>query len=169
MSLQVIRATGEVCWVERSGEERLLDSTEYELDRDSRQDEAQDSRDHADAGLSQPSQQRLTKAERKKRYRARQNDRPIHDECLRQTRACPATTITVEIAPGPESIGMARGVRATSSLAWPSTNSSRPSCVRRSPRSMSIATNHRMSPPAVRKAARVIPKARKAPAGSRSG
>ena len=66
-------------------------------------------------------------------------------------------TMTVEIAPGPASIGMASGVSATSSLAVPSATSSRPSCVRRSPCSMSSATNQRMSPPAVRNAGRVMP------------
>ena len=69
--------------------------------------------------------------------------------------------MTVEIAPGPASIGIASGVTATSSLAWPSITSSRPSWVRRSPRSMSIATNQRISPPAVRNAARVMPNVRK--------
>ena len=74
--------------------------------------------------------------------------------------ACPASTIAVEMAPGPASIGIASGVTATSSLSCPSYSSSRPSWVRRSPCSMSIATYHRMSPPAVRNAASVMPKAR---------
>ncbi len=56
---------------------------------------------------------------------------------------------------------MASGVSATSSLSRPSWSSIRPSWLGRSPRSMSIAANQRMRPPAVRKAGSVMPNARK--------
>jgi len=41
----------------------------------------------------------------------------------------PISTITVEIAPGPASIGMPRGVTPISSFCWPSSLSSIDSCV----------------------------------------
>ena len=65
--------------------------------------------------------------------------------------------MTVEIAPGPASIGMASGVTATSSFACPSEISAAPSCVDRLPCNMSMATSHRMRPPAIRKAGMVMP------------
>jgi hypothetical protein len=68
----------------------------------------------------------------------------------------------VEIAPGPESMGMARGVMAMSSLAIPSWVSSAVSWSgERLALSMSRAERRRISPPAIWKAGRVIPKSRK--------
>src|SRR6185369_6651396 len=60
--------------------------------------------------------------------------------------AWPDSTMIVEMAPGPASIGIASGARATSSFASPSAISCLPSWVRRSPWSMSIATTQRISP-----------------------
>ena len=72
--------------------------------------------------------------------------------------ACPESTMTVVIAPGPASIGMASGVMATSSFSCPSTISAVVSCVVRCDRSMSIAISQRMPPPAMRNAASVMPR-----------
>jgi hypothetical protein len=89
------------CDILHSGAERFLDSTEYELDRDSRQNEAHDSGNHSDAGFPQPPQKRLTKPERKEGYHARQNDRPIHTECLPETASLPGYYDHRRDRPGP--------------------------------------------------------------------
>ena len=65
--------------------------------------------------------------------------------------------MTVEMAPGPASIGIASGVMATSSFAVASVISAVPSWVERWPCSMSIATTHRIKPPAIRNAGIVMP------------
>jgi len=71
--------------------------------------------------------------------------------------ACAPSTITVDMAPGPASIGIPRGVIPTSSFCSPSTSSSVPSWVVRFARSMSIATSQSMNPPAIRNAGSVTP------------
>src|SRR5690242_12996932 len=76
--------------------------------------------------------------------------------------AAPASTMTVEIAPGPASIGTPRGMIPTSSFSIPSAFSTGVSfCWLRRAWTMSSAFRPISTPPAILKAPSVMPKSRK--------